>query len=98
MQFLYVFALMFLSIFGLAVLVRLFTKALIDGSSRKFEIYVRNDDNIEELLKNLDNNPNIGQVYVIVNEFRGDVSELEDKFENVKILEDKEYIWNKKTN
>ena len=98
MQFLYVFALMFLSIFGLAVLVRLFTKALIDGSSRKFEIYVRNDDNIEELLKNLDNNPNIGQVYVIVNEFRGDVSELEDKFENVKILEDKEYIWNKKAN
>ena len=98
MQFLYVFALMFLSIFGLAVLVRLFTKALIDGSSRKFEIYVRNDDNIEELLKNLDNNPNIGQVYVIVNEFRGDVSELEDKFENVKILEDKEYILNKKAN
>lgn len=98
MEFLYVFALMFLSIFGLAVLVRLFTKALIDGSSRKFEIYVHSDENIEELLKNLDNNPNIGQVYVIVNEYRGDISELEDKFENVKVLEDKEYKWNKKTN
>ena len=98
MEFLYVFALMFLSIFGLAVLVRLFTKALIDGSSRKFEIYVRSDDNIEELLKNLDNNPNIGQVYVIVNEYRGNISELEDKFENVKIVEDKNCKWNKKTN
>lgn len=95
MQFLYVFALMFLSIFGLAVLVRLFTKALVDGSSRKFEIYVHSDENIEELLRNLDNNPNIGQVYVIVNGCRDNISELEDKFENVKIVEDKDQRWNK---
>lgn len=98
MQFLYVFALMFLSIFGLAVLVRLFSKALIDGSARKFEIYVRDDDNIEELLKNLDSNPNIGKVYVIVNEYRGNIFELEDKFENVKVLEDEAQKWKKKTN
>lgn len=88
MQFLYVFALMFLSIFGLAVLVRLFTKALLDGSSRKFEIYVKSDENIEELLMNIDNNPNIGRVYIIVNGGSGDLSELEEKYSDVKIMED----------
>lgn len=88
MQFLYVFALMFLSIFGLAVLVRLFTKALLDGSSRKFEIYVKSDENIEELLMNIDNNPNIGRVYIIVNGSSGDLSQLEEKYSDVKIMED----------
>lgn len=88
MQFLYVFALMFLSIFGLAVLVRLFTKALLDGSSRKFEIYVKSDENIEELLMNIDNNPNIGRVYIIVNGSSGDLSQLEEKYNDVKIMEE----------
>lgn len=88
MQFLYVFALMFLAIFGFAVLVRLFFKALLDGASRKFEIYVRDDGNIEELLMNLRRNPNIGRVCVIVNSSCGDISELEQKYDDVKIVGD----------
>lgn len=88
MQFLYVFALMFLGIFGLAVLVRLFFKALLDGASRKFEIYVRNDENIEDLLMNLRNNPNIGRVCVVVSGGCGDLTELERKYDDVKIVRD----------
>ncbi len=88
MQFLYVFALMFLGIFGLAVLVRLFVKALMDGASRKFEIYVRNDENIEELLANLRRNPNIGQVCIIVNGNCGDLAALEEKYDDVRIVGD----------
>lgn len=88
MQFLYVFALMFLGIFGLAVLVRLFVKALLDGASRKFEIYVRNDENIEELLVNLRKNPNIGRVCIIVSDNCGDLTELEQKYDDVKIVGD----------
>ena len=86
MQFLYVFALMFLSIFGLAVLIRLLFKALLDGSSRKFEVYVRDDENIEELLANLGNNPNIGRVCVIVNKDSGSLERLSEKYADVKVI------------
>lgn len=88
MQFLYVFALMFLAIFGLAVLVKLFVKALLDGASRKFEIYVRNDENIEELLINLRRNPNIGRVCIIVNGSCGDLKALEQKYDDIRIVGD----------
>lgn len=87
MQFLYVFALMFLSTFGLVMLVKLFAKALLDGSARKFEIYVRDDGNVEELLMNLRNNPNIGRVCIIEDCKSGDLTELEKKYDGVKIVE-----------
>lgn len=90
MQFLYVFLLMFISIFGLAVLVRLFTGALLDGSSRKFEIYVRQDENIEELLANREKNPNIGRVCVIVNKYDDSLKGLSEKYADVTIVGDPE--------
>ena len=86
MQFLYVFALMFLSIFGLAVLIHLLFSALLDSSSRKFEIYVREDENIEELLDNLGKNPNIGRVCVVVNKDDGSLEGLSDKYADVKVI------------
>ena len=89
MQFLYVFSLMFLSIFGLAVLIHLLFKALMDGSSRKFEIYVREDENIEELLANIGKNPNIGRVCVIVNNDDRGLERLADKYADVKIVDGK---------
>lgn len=66
MQFLYVFALMFISIFGLATLVHLFAKALLDGSARAFDVYVRDDENIEEFLDRAERSPYIGKIYIIV--------------------------------
>lgn len=65
MQFLYVFALMFISIFGLAVLLHLLAKALLDGASREFDVYVGDDENIEEFLDKAERSPYIGKVYVI---------------------------------
>lgn len=81
---------MFLSIFGAAVLIHLLIKALSDGSSRKFEVFVRNDENIEELLKNLGKNPNIGRVCIIVNNDDGSLERLSEKYDDVKIIDDPE--------
>lgn len=65
MQFLYVFGLMFISIFGLAALLHLLAKALLDGASREFDVYVKNDENIEEFIENAKKSPYIGKIYII---------------------------------
>lgn len=65
MQFLYVFGLMFISIFGLATLLHLLAKALLDSASREFDVYVKNDENIDEFLENAKKSPFIGKVYII---------------------------------
>ena len=86
MQFLYVFSLMFLSIFGLAVLIHSLFRALMDGSSRKFEIYIRDNENIEEFLANIEKNPNIGRVCVIVDKNAEGIERLAEKYSDVKII------------
>ncbi|MBD5111205.1 MAG: hypothetical protein HDT42_01525 [Ruminococcaceae bacterium] len=65
MQFLYVFALIFLLIFGFAMLIHLLAKALLDGSTRRYDIYVKGDENIAEFLKNARDSSFIGEVYII---------------------------------
>ena len=79
---------MFLSIFGLAVLVHFLFRALLDSSSRKFDIYVREDENIEELLENIGKNPNIGRVCIIVNKDGRGLERLTEKYADVKIVGD----------
>lgn len=86
MQFLYVFSLMFISIFGLAMLIHLLIKALLDSSSREFEIYVKNDENIEEFLESAHKSPFIGRVYIIVDENGGLAERLSKKYSDVKII------------
>ncbi len=75
MQFLYVFALMFISIFGLAMLLHLLVKALLDGASREFDVYVGDDEDIEEFLDKAQRSPYIGKVYVI-NDKDGELKKL----------------------
>ena len=75
MQFLYVFALMFISIFGLAVLIHLLAKALFDGASREFDVYVGDDEDIEEFLVKAERSAYIGKVYVI-NDKDGELKKL----------------------
>lgn len=65
MQFLYVFGLMFISIFGLATLLHLLGKALFDGAAREFDVYVKNDENIDEFIENAKKYPCIGKIYII---------------------------------
>ncbi len=74
MQFLYVFGLIFLSVFGLAVLLHMLAKALFDGAARKFDVYVKDDENIDEFIENAKRSPFIGKVYIIA-----DDSELTDR-------------------
>lgn len=64
MRFVYVFALMFLAIFGLASLISALYRALVEGAARKFDVYVKKSEHLPELLENLKNNPNIGRVFV----------------------------------
>ncbi len=89
MQFLYVFALMFISIFGSVVLVHLLANALLNSPSGKFEIYVRQGENIEELIANFRRDPNIDRVCVIVNK-DDSLEGLSEKYADVTIVGDPE--------
>ncbi len=89
MQFLYVFALMFISIFGSVMLVHLLANALLNSPSGKFEIYVRQGENIEELIANFRRDPNIDRVCVIVNK-DDSLEGLSEKYADVTIVGDPE--------
>lgn len=65
LEFLYVFAMMFLSIFGLVVLLKVLFSALLDSSRRKFEVYIRDCENIEEFLESAKKSAFIEKVIVI---------------------------------
>ncbi len=77
MRFVYVFALMFLAIFGLASLISALYRALVDGAARKFDVYVQKNEYLPELSESLKNNPNIGRVFVL-----SDNSDSSDSLEN----------------
>lgn len=76
MRFLYVFAMMFLSIFGLVVLLKVLFGALLDGSRRKFEVYVRDREDIEEFLESARKSAFIEKVIVITDKTDKSVGEL----------------------
>lgn len=65
LRFLYVFAMIFLSIFGLVVLLKVLFGALLDGSRRRFEVYIRDNENIEEFLESARKSAFIEKVIVI---------------------------------
>ena len=69
MRFLYVFGLMFLSIFGLVMLVRELVIALKIGGTRQFDVYVKANDNLEEFLRYAEKSPSIGTVKVIAEDY-----------------------------
>lgn len=83
MRFLYVFAMMFLSIFGLAVLLKVLFSALFDGVSRKFEVFVRDQEDIEEFLDRARKSPFIGRVIVITDKSGSELSVLAEKYADV---------------
>lgn len=66
MEFIYVFALMFFSIFGLAALIRIFAGALFRSSRRRFDVYVRSDEGVEEFVDYARKSPNIGEINLIL--------------------------------
>ncbi len=66
MDFIYVFLLMFFSIFGLAALIKLFAGALFRSSRRRFDVYVRTDEGVEEFVDYARKSPNIGEINLIL--------------------------------
>ena len=85
MKFLYVFLLMFLAIFGLAMLLHLFTKALLDGASRRFDVSVRDCDDIEEFVEQAGKSAFIGNINIIETDDTGRAEALAEKYENVSV-------------
>ncbi len=85
MQFLYVFLLMFLSIFGLAVLVRLAVGAILSGCVREYDIYVRSGEGIEEFVRFARGCPHIGRVVILAagNEWDSVSEQLSGQYGNV---------------
>lgn len=88
MEFLYVFALMFLSIFGLAMLLKLFFDALLRGSARRFDVYVRNDEGVEEFVRFARKCSHIENVNLILSggECDDTALSLAEKFADVNII------------
>lgn len=91
MRFLYVFALMFLSIFGLAVLLKILFNALLDSSTRKFRVFVRDEEGIEEFLDNARKAAFIGRVIVITDKKGDELRALCEKYADVGFIGDTEW-------
>ena len=91
MRFLYVFAMMFLSIFGLAVLLKILVGALLDSSSRKFRVYVRDEEGIEEFLDRARKAAFIDRVIVITDKSGEELREISEKYADVGFIGDTDY-------
>lgn len=65
MRWLYVFAVIFLMIFGLVSLIHILVRTFIDGCSRKYDVYVMDDEYIDEFIENAKKSAFIGKIYII---------------------------------
>jgi hypothetical protein len=82
MEYLYVFLLMFLGIFGLAMLIKLFADALMKSACRRFDVYVKSDEGLEEFVDYARKSEHIGEINLIV-------SNRAEQEKTAKILEEK---------
>lgn len=88
MEFLYVFALMFLSIFGLTMLLKLFFGALFRSAARSFDVYVRSGEGVEDFVRFAEKSSHIGKINLILSgdEWDDTARCLADKFAEVNII------------
>ncbi len=88
MEFVYVFVLMFVSIFGLAMLLRLLAEALLDSCCRRFTVIVREDENIEEFIRCARKAPFIGTIEIIRRRDGDSIAPaLAEKYDEIRIAE-----------
>ena len=89
MQFLYVFSLMFLSIFGLTMLIRLAVCAFLSHDLRRHDVYVRSGEDIGSVVEELRRNPRVGRVFILPDGgvFSDEARQLAEKYGNVSIKE-----------
>ncbi len=92
MQFIYVFLLMFFSILGLELLLRLLAEALLGSAFRTRDVYIRCDnDDIEEFIKFARKSGHIEKINLILcesgnNEQDETAKELAGKYAEVQIV------------
>ena len=85
MQFLYVFILMFLSIFGLSMLIKVAAEAFLAGCVREHDIYVRSGEGIGEFVAFARSCPHIGRVIILAagNEWDKEAQRLSERYGGV---------------
>ena len=85
MQFLYVFSLMFLSIFGLAVLVKLAAYAVMTSGMRRHDVYVRSG-----FVEHVRRSPGVNRVVILSSGDENDeeARRLAQKYSNVYFIND----------
>lgn len=89
MQFLYIFSLMFLSIFGLTMVIRLAACAFLSRDLKRHDVYVRSGEDIGSIVEELRKSPRIGRVVIIPagGEHDEEARRLAERFGNVSIKE-----------
>lgn len=86
MEFLGAFAVIFLLVFGMAMLAYLFWNALKSGYAGKFDIYVKFDENIEDFIIHARHDAYIGEIRIITDGDSELAESLSEKYENVKVV------------
>lgn len=89
MQFLYVFLLMFLSIFGLAMLIKSAAESFLAGCVREHDIYVRSCEGIGDFVIFARRCPHIGRVIILAagNEWDAEAKRLSGRYSGVLFIE-----------
>lgn len=85
MEFLYVFSLMFLSIFGLTMLIKIAVCALLSRDLHRHDVYVRSGENIGGFVEHMRRSPLVARVVVLSagNEYDEEAQRLAEKYGNV---------------
>lgn len=85
MEFLYVFSIMFLLIFGLTVLVKLIAWAVLTRCSVKHDVFVRSGEDLDGFVASVRRDPHVRRVVILSagNEWDEDAVRLAEKYGNV---------------
>ncbi len=91
MEFLYVFSLMFLSIFGLTMLIKLAVCALFSRDLHRHDVYVRSGEDIGGFVEHMRRDPRVARVVVLSagNDSDKEAQRLAEKYGNVFFIKTK---------
>jgi len=88
MQFIYVFGLMFLAIFGAAMLAELFWKALFRSSLRSVDVYVKPSEDLSEFVEQARKSGFVGEINIVGGEENEQARALAERYDNVHLCAD----------
>lgn len=88
MEFLYVYGLMFLAIFGAAMLAELFWKALFKSSLSSVDVYVKPSEELSEFVVQARKSGFVGEINIVGGEENEQARALAEKYDNVHLCAD----------